>query len=135
MDGETLCETEKFFQRFIDNENFTEDLAQIKALISNMGRFGNLSQDRFRHEDNVLALPKTPNKLRLYFIYCNSNTVILCGGGQKTSQKVQDSPDAYPHFKLAKKIDDLFRDRVLSGEISYEGKYLGGTLDFDTNIL
>jgi hypothetical protein len=80
-------------------------------------------------------LPDTPNKLRLYCIRCSQQTVILGGGGHKTSQKVQDSPDCYPHFKLAKLVEILFSERVLEGEIRYNGPFLDGDFTFGTESL
>ncbi|WP_018621145.1 hypothetical protein [Spirosoma luteum] len=132
--GKEDCEVDIFLKKFIDNQAFRQDVQEIKAILVKMGKFG-AHEQRFRPEDNIHALPKTHNNLRLYCIRCTSNTVILCGGGHKTSQRVQDSPDCYPHFKFGKIVEKFFRDRVSTEDIRYNGCFLDGDLAFDTELI
>lgn len=132
IDGKEDNETDIFFKRFVDSEGFRDDILEIKSILSQMGKYG-AREERFRPEDSIHALPKTPNNLRLYCIRCTIGTVILCGGGRKTSQKLQDSLDCYPHFQFGKKVEKLFRERVATGEdIRYNANFLDGDLHFDT---
>ena len=131
IDGHEICETDVFFDRFTHDTTYRRDLTEIETLMKLMGeRFG-AREERFRTEDDAHALPKTVNKLRLYCIRCTEGTVILGGGGRKTSQKVQDSPDCLSHFRFIKKVEKLFRERVQEGSITYNGKFLDGDLIFD----
>lgn len=84
-----------------------------------------------RNEDFAQALPpKLPNydftqirrlpkgfPLRLFCLKLSDQTVVLFNGGIKTSKKVKDSPDLFPHFKMAqnfaRKLYKEFRDGTI----------------------
>ena len=58
----------------------------------------------------------------LYCIRINENIVILLNGGGKTSQKVQDSPDLLPKFRLANKISEAVTKSLSTRNCGWKGK-------------
>ncbi|RYE55045.1 MAG: hypothetical protein EOP48_11030, partial [Sphingobacteriales bacterium] len=100
--GETLSETEKFFQRF-NGTAYEKDLGNLRYwLEEKIGKERGATERYFRPEKKAHALPPPipSSDLRLYCYRCSDSIVILGNGGLKESKKAQDSPDCYPHFQL-----------------------------------
>ena len=123
--------TNLFFEKY--NLSHPRDVTHIWTVIQEMGKYG-ARLERFRVEEDVHALPVTKNGLRLYCIRCSNETVILFDGGCKISQENYYSPEIWPVFQAMKKIERLFRERVKSHEIEYDGRYLIGQLTFSDDI-
>ena len=132
FDQQTDNETDAFFRRFKDHPEYQEDVQIIVQALQNIERRG--AEDRYlRHENNASALPIESSNLRLYCLKGHKYCLILGGGGIKSSQKVQDSPDAFPHFQTMNKVDKAFREALLEGEIVWnnEDDKLSGNLTLE----
>ncbi len=112
-ENEDLSETDKFFQRFLENEIYQEDLDEINFLLEFMGNEEcALSAFFTRHEDEANALPPGKvyeyslsyenNSLRLYCTRINNHTVVLFNGGVKSARTAQESDDLASKFRNAK---------------------------------
>jgi len=97
--GESLSETDKFFMRFKDVPKFKKDIEIIVKWIRKISNEGVLER-HFRPEDEGVAIPIETSKLRLYGYRINDQILVLGNGGEKSSNLVKDSPDAFPHFQL-----------------------------------
>lgn len=78
----------------------------------------------------AIPIPPPKSKLRLYCLHVSEQIVILGNGGKKTSQKVKDSPDAFPHFELMNHFATIFHHKKRSGKIIVDGSVLKGDLTF-----
>ena len=58
--------------------------------------------------------------------------MILGNGGIKSSQKVQDSPDAYPHFEVMNTLAFVIHKKLENDQIEITGKNISGDLTFYT---
>lgn len=95
--------TDRFYQRFLDDPNFTEDLNIIDEVIEMIGANGALDR-YFRPEGPVEAIPPKPRKLeqmgftdlvtktglRLYALRLSPRVVVLFDGERKTTEKNQE---------------------------------------------
>ena len=130
-----FSEIDQFFLRFKDDAKYKSDIQIIKGWIENIGlKYG--AQDRhFRPERKAKAIPIFPSgtKLRLYLHHVNEQIVILGNGGIKSSRKVQQSPDAFPHFELMNKLITIFTKKLKKGEITVGDYSLKGDLTLILN--
>lgn len=101
-------------------------MAAIDEIVKRGAREG-----RFRGENNVHALPAETCDLRLYCIRLHNSAVVLGNGGIKTSQKLQDSPDCYPHYQLLSELEKQITARIQSSELTWERGFLKGDLYFE----
>ncbi|MEO0043970.1 MAG: hypothetical protein RL329_3418 [Bacteroidota bacterium] len=142
-------ETDRFIERFSNDEQYKEDYYQIATLIEEIGDTHGAKDIFFsRHEAHATALPPNRslvlngleilfmhNSLRLYCLKISKNIVILFNGGVKTSLKVQDSPDLMPKFRNAqlwvKKILENIQDKSI---IVDNNRAILTTLSGDTEI-
>jgi len=129
--GTSICETDHFFFRFQKDSERSFDLQVIKRWIEKIGENGALER-YFKPEGKALAIPVPPPKsdLRLYCFRVSDQILILGNGGLKTSKKVKDSPDAYPHFQLMNSVAFIFDRKRDKGEIKIEAEQLKGNLSF-----
>ncbi|MES2212439.1 MAG: hypothetical protein V4490_04800, partial [Pseudomonadota bacterium] len=67
----------------------------------------------------------------LYCIRLNDGAVLLGNGGVKTSQKLQDSPDCYPHYLLLSALEHEITSRVQSRELRWRHNVLEGDFYFE----
>ncbi|MDX1905717.1 MAG: hypothetical protein SF053_01695 [Bacteroidia bacterium] len=133
FDGASVNETDSFFIRFKDNPVYAEDVQIIVAALKNLGRRG--AEDRYlRDEDNASALPIAASKLRLYCIKGHKYCLLLGGGGIKSSQRVQDSPDAYPHFRRMNAVEKSFRKAIAAGDLRWDGDGLIGDFILEIDV-
>lgn len=130
--GSNFSETDNFLLRFKDDPKHTKDVQTITYWIEKIGREYGANERYFRPERKAHAIPIPPpkSKLRLYCLRINEQIVVLGNGGKKTSQKVQDSPDAFPHFELMNKLAHIFNLKKEKGEITIEENELQGDLSF-----
>lgn len=131
VDGAEENEADRFLDRFIEEDQYREDLDNLVTLLEEIGeRIGARTNwfSRFENRSTVLPpnrqlrinavlIPFFENPFRLFCLRISDSIVILFNGGIKTSQKVQDSPDLSLKFYEAqgfvRKIDEAFR----SGDI------------------
>jgi hypothetical protein len=59
--------------------------------------------------------------------------LVLGNGGVKSSQKVQDSPDAYPHFQIINDLAFAMKLKISQGKVKISENKLSGDLTFFTN--
>jgi hypothetical protein len=124
--GETVSETDKFFERYSDQAAYREHVDElISFLLKSMGDQLGARECFFRHERNAHAVPPVHLNtlkisfqgfpLRLYCLRLTDHMVILMNGGVKTSRTAQDSPDLVHSFgeanRFAKVIDRAIIDR------------------------
>ncbi|MCA2721215.1 MAG: hypothetical protein IM574_14440 [Cytophagales bacterium] len=131
LEGSPTCETDEFISKFINDLLYQKDLSTIVYWLNKMGEEMGTLERYFRPEKGAKAIPITSSRLRLYVIRLSDQMIILGNGGIKTSQKVQDSPDAFPHFDTIVTIEKIIRKRRSEGQITITGRKLSGNLDFD----
>ena len=118
-------EVARFFDRIRDGTSGTKHkqiLAAASVILDWLNRIATLegAQERFfrPREGRGLALPLDAGPLRLYCYRLDDKTLVLCGGGVKEAQTVQDSPDCLPHFNLMNSvISELKRRRITSAQL------------------
>ncbi|MGN7821404.1 hypothetical protein ACTJJB_14830 [Chitinophaga sp. 22536] len=113
-----MSETEKFYSRF-DGSDFSDSLGIITTVLEEFATYG-AWEGRFRPEGPIHAIPTRESDIRLYCIRLNNNCIILGNGGIKSSQKISDSPDCLPHWRLLKKFEQAFREKIRWGELGYD---------------
>ena len=114
-----FSETDKFIERFMNDENYNVDLDEIFYQINDIGENSGAEQKYFRHEGKAEALPSkwSENRLRLYCIRLTDNIVILANGGIKSSQTAQDSRDLSMKFHFANKAAHEINKCINEGQI------------------
>lgn len=126
--GKELYEFRDFHIRMGAVESNRLELGEIYQYIQNIGeKFGALPH-HFRAEDAAEALPPSYHQfietddandfgIRLYCIRLSRSVVILLNGDRKTTQKVKDCKNCFPHFdrarRIAKKLNQLILDGLL----------------------
>ncbi|MBN7810806.1 hypothetical protein J0A68_07560 [Algoriphagus sp. H41] len=130
--GKGINETDEFFIRFKDNPDYQKDIATIKYWIQKIGKESGALERHFRPEKSAEAIPITISKLRLYCYRLSDKIVILGNGGIKSSQKVQDSPDAFPHFEVMNTLAFAIQMKLESGQIEITSNHISGDLTFFT---
>jgi hypothetical protein len=123
-------ETDEFFIRFKDDPDYQKDIETIKYWIQKIGKESGALERHFRPEKSAKAIPITVSKLRLYCYRISEELVILGNGGIKSSQKVQDSPDAFPHFEVMNTLAFVIQLKLETGQIEISGKTISGDLKF-----
>lgn len=83
--------------------------------------------------NSLIPLPIGANKLRLYCVKLGERTLVLCGGGKKESQTVQESPDVIQHYRLANKVAKALEKMITSREIQIN-RETGQILDMEDGI-
>lgn len=130
--GKGVNETDEFFIRFKDDPDYQKDIETIKYWIQKIGKESGALERHFRPERSAKAIPITVSKLRLYCYRISEELVILGNGGIKSSQKVQDSPDAFPHFEVMNTLAFVIQLKLENGQIEISGKNISGDLKFFT---
>lgn len=128
--GKGISETDEFFIRFKDNPDYQKDIETISYWIQKIGKESGALERHFRPEKTAKAIPITVSKLRLYCYRISDELVILGNGGIKSSQKVQDSPDAFPHFEVMNTLAFVIQMKLENGQIEIAGKNISGDLTF-----
>jgi hypothetical protein len=128
-EGKEHNETDEFLLRFMSKSKFKKDIESIIYYLKRIGEQGAL-QRYFRPEKKAVAIPIRSSKLRLYGYRVSDQILIIGNGGKKTSKKVQDSPDAFPHFKLMNNLIYVIQRKLEKRELSIEGNVFQGDLNF-----
>ncbi|UII19273.1 hypothetical protein [Fulvivirga ligni] len=129
-ESKKVSETDDFFLRFKDEKKFQRDVNLIRYWLGKIGNEYGAQERRFRPEGKGSAIPIESSKLRLYCYRINERIIILGNGGEKTSQKVQDSPDAFPHFETINHLAYIINLKKQKGEISFAENQIQGDLSF-----
>lgn len=130
-----LTESEFFFDKVLDDEDFEEDVEILSRLIDRIGENG-AEQRHFRHagtkRDKVAALPEylSSSNLRLYAIRLTIGIVILGNGGLKTTKTYNEDPFLNECVETLKKIDRFIDSRIKTGKTIIFRKELMGDLKF-----
>ena len=100
--------------RYLSDERFGTALRTLLDWLDRIARLEGALQRSFRpREGRGLALPIDKGPFRLYCYRFNDQALLLCGGGIKSAQTVQESPDCLPHFTLMNYVvQALQRQRV-----------------------
>lgn len=139
-----VSETERFFVKFYNTEEYKENILELIALLDHIGNNIGVNQYLFRHEGAAQGLPKNAKRLtsalrlnfanfplRLYCLRVTDEVLILFNGGVKNAQTAQES-DASMQFmeaqRFCKRIDEALSER----EIRVEGKLI--VSDYQENI-
>ncbi len=128
--GKTSNETDEFISRFLGNSKYKKDFDTIIQFLAKIGENGALER-YFRPERKASALPISSSKLRLYCFRLSDRILIIGNGGIKTTKKVQDSLDCFPHFNLLNDLAYKLEYRLKeSGSVKINIKELKGNLKF-----
>ena len=140
FEKDELTETDKFFSKFEEELSVIEDLNNLAGWLSLIGQKYGAKIDFFRHEAAAQALPPPMSKmmrevivnnLRLYCVWVSEEIVILGNGGMKTSQRVQDSPDALQHFRFANTMSKQINELIRDGDFKFKGKNIINLSDIE----
>lgn len=136
FDGSDHLEIDDFITFF--EEGNEEDQIAFEELIAFLGVIGDRGAFKhlFRHEgDGAEALPRkfldqgaylvSPNNpIRLYCIRINTDVVILCNGGIKTTRNPNDCDNVSRYFKDVRAIARSLDKAFIAKELTVEGYYL-----------
>jgi putative component of toxin-antitoxin plasmid stabilization module len=133
-------EQETLFDRFI-KENKISFKGELKDIINRIKAIGNKigAREQFfklkegEPGDGVCALYDDPDKnLRLYCIRYGKTLIILGGGGQKTTQTLQDNPKLKDENYFLRQVSKDILNRMQDGEIEFSDDYMEllGNLEF-----
>lgn len=128
--GKGINETDEFFIRFKDDLDYQKDIETISYWIQKIGKESGALERHFRPESKAKAIPIIKSKLRLYCYRISDELVILGNGGIKSSQKVQNSPDAFPHFEAMNTVAFVIQMKLETDQIEITGKNISGDVTF-----
>ena len=116
-------ETTRFFNRMLLDARYESDErfgAALRRLLDWLDRIARLEGALLRlfrtGEGAGQALPIDKGPFRLYCYRLDDRNLLLCGGGLKTAQTVQESPDCLPHFTLMNHVVRALRRNHLGPE-------------------
>lgn len=145
FEDEKQNQLDQFFSTY--ENGYSESIWDLKQWIGNIGeRFG-ATNNWFRPEDNVSALPPPSNivkkvdfkmkdsesQLRLYCIVLSEEVVILINGGIKESQLTQKSPTCWNQYMFASNIAKQIEQQKKIGNIHLQGKLIKRNRKFVLN--
>lgn len=91
--------------RYRSDERFGTALRTLLDWLDRIARLEGALPRFFRpREGKGLALPIDKGPFRLYCYRFNDQALLLCGGGIKSAQTIQESPDCLPHFTLMNRV-------------------------------
>ena len=122
---------DRFISRFIDEKKHKKDFDTIIYWVNKISQTGAFER-YFRPEKKAVAIPLDSGyHLRLYCYRIDDQTIILGNGGIKTSKKVKNSPDCFPHFKLMNHVANKIYWGLKDNKISNSNGELNGKLTFN----
>ena len=149
-DDSELSETDKFLEKYGDDDNFKHYIEDLLSLILvQLANRGALDKFKFRFENSAEALPpnqkttvirleiKYPNSpLRLYCLRWSESLVVLFGGGKKTSRSAQEG-ETSEAFRNANLFTKRILEAIREGEIyvSSNGRKFQNSHNDDDEIL
>jgi putative component of toxin-antitoxin plasmid stabilization module len=135
-----LDKQDTLFNRFI-NENKNSFKNELKDIINRIKTIGNKTgaREQFfklkegKPGDGVCALYDHPDKnLRLYCIRYGKTLIILGGGGEKTTQTLQEDYKLKEENYFLRKVAKDIQERMQEGEIEFSDDFMDllGNLEF-----
>ncbi|HCX23893.1 MAG: hypothetical protein CMB80_12685 [Flammeovirgaceae bacterium] len=132
FEGLESNETDLFISRFSSLEEHSFDFNAIISWINRIGEYGALER-YFRPEKRACAIPiSSGHNLRLYCFRVTDEILILGNGGVKSSQKVKNSPDCFPHFEIMNQVATKVYWALKNEKLKIAGRELIGKLNFKT---
>lgn len=124
MPEQSQPETTRFFNRmmglprYLTDKRFGTALRTLLDWLDRIARLEGALERSFRpREGKGLALPIDKGPLRLYCYRFNDRALLLCGGGIKSAQTVQESPDCLPHFTLMNQVVQALQRQRITPEL------------------
>lgn len=118
--SEDESEFERFYAKFKEETEYSEDLMRIVAFIDKIADCGALERF-FRPEgkcnDGVCALPVVKSKLRLYCLRLSDRILILGNGGVKSTRTYGEDDALKGYVMTLQKFEKLLRDEVSKGTV------------------
>ena len=135
-----IDEQETVFNKFI-NENKNSFKSELKDIVQRIKVVGNKTgaREQFfklkegKPGDGICALYDHPGKnLRLYCIRYGKTLIILGGGGEKTTQTLQEDSKLKEENYFLRQVAKDIQDRMQEGEIEFSDDYMDlmGNLEF-----
>lgn len=132
--SEGESEFENFYNKFIADAEYSEDLNRIVTFIAKIA--GNGALERYfrpegKYNDNVCALPVVKSKLRLYCLRLSDRILILGNGGVKKTKTYNEDKSLEGYVITLQKFERLLREEQRLGtvEITYKEIITGKTFD------
>lgn len=118
-------EEESLYTKFVKEnlETHPDELRDMMTRMYVMGHSQGAREPFFKMSegtaaDNVVALFDRPDKhLRLYCLRYGNTTVILGGGGIKTTRTYQESPQLHNSVKLLQRISAIIDEAIKNKDI------------------
>lgn len=134
LEGEELTELERFFEKFPEGCEYSEEVDVILAWIDKIAEKGAL-QRYFRPEgrygDGVGVIPiEVGNKIRLYCLRLSDKILVFGNGGVKDSKSWQESETLAPYVELLMDTSRFISSREKNGTIVLVDKEIIGNLNF-----
>lgn len=131
---ENESEFERFYNKFKDDAVYNPDLMRIVAFINKIaeqGAFERFFRPEGKMSDNVVALPVTSSKLRLYCLRLSDKILILGNGGIKCS-RTYDEDDALRGYVITlQKFEKLIKDGQKDGTVIVTEKTIESSNTFN----
>jgi len=135
-----MNEQKTVFNQFI-NENKNSFKSELKDIVQRIKVIGNKTgaREQFfklkegKPGDGVCALYDHPGKnLRLYCIRYGKTLIILGGGGEKTTQTLQEDSKLKEENYFLRQVAKDIQERMQEGEIEFSDDYMNlmGNLEF-----
>lgn len=125
-----LNEVSKFYLNF--EKDYKAELDIIFTAISQIADKRGISEDFFRHEGAVFALPKSKCKLRLYCLILSEKILLLYKGGLKPKniRTYQEAPELLSMVNELSSIHKMIKNKIEDRELEPDNKILKGNTDF-----
>lgn len=118
-------EEETLYTKFVKEHvsNHPDELRDMMTRMYVMGHSQGAREPFFKMSegsvtDNVVALYDRPDKhLRLYCLRYGNTTVVLGGGGEKSTRTYQESPLLYSNVKILQRISKIIDEAIKNKEL------------------
>ncbi len=118
--SENESEFERFYSKFKEDTEYSEDLMRIVAFIGKIADSGALERF-FRPEgkfnDGVCALPVVKSKLRLYCLRLSDKILILGNGGVKNTRTYDEDDTLKGYVMTLQKFEKLLKEEEKNGTV------------------
>ncbi len=118
--SENESEFERFYSKFKEDTEYSEDLMRIVAFINKIADAGAL--ERFfrpegKYNDSVCALPVVKSKLRLYCLRLSDRILILGNGSVKTTRTYDEDDTLKGYVMTLQKFEKLLKEEETKGTV------------------
>ncbi len=118
--SENESEFERFYSKFKEDMEYSEDLMRIVAFIGKIADNGAL--ERFfrpegKYNDGVCALPVVKSKLRLYCLRLSDKILILGNGGVKNTRTYDEDDTLKGYVMTLQKFEKLLKEEEKKGTV------------------